>query len=771
MQSRQFQYEQERNELMNRKELILQRLEKERELRRQHIREGTIEQFQLEDFSDNNYSGNYESYRSDEYQNQQISEMKDPSQILLLEPDDYHENEMYEEYQPEYGHQIPNINNEAMMQGYNPGQPMIHSYKQAQPMMQQYNHEQPIMQHHNQEEPMIYSYNDPINEEEYNEFGFNPENLYDPNTMSELHHSDRNKENETNLTNNPKKKSTKRRNPKHNFKPQKCTRKSCQETKIPKPRAVSRNLIDKPSTLMNPTISSEIATKEKEKLRNEAKMILKEAEQQAMDQCSFKPDIKVNESFEKDLTQEERWRRLLEPKTTKIQQYEKAKIEKERKKVEETCSFRPNIQKPPVAKRKPADFVDRLHSEANRRQEKREKLKRKLEEERMRDCSFKPKIENPNRVGTCRSFSHRPIYERVDEIQKNKNDYLTKLKVETEMNNDHINFQPKVNKQSEKILEKKAKMGQNMKNHSVVKRLTEDAAIRIEKEQKKREEINYEISAQYPFKPQLSTYSTPSLENKNFHERQQEFLHKKHERQEFHRNNEGRDFTFKPQINSTSAVIVEADPDRCTETREQKYGRLYKTDFQKAETTRQTIEQELYGKYDFKPQICPLSRVMAAQRESGNLLEYTQNTKSTLGHSVHQEIDSKSRKECTFKPKINRNYTNVKSAYVNKSEMKAKLQEKAMERRQKEEQKRMDREYEELRDCTFKPTINTGIPEAHNEIVVVRGLSRHMELQELKQKKDHDRLQREIEVFGLGHKFSPYIEQTDISYIPEPDEN
>lgn len=46
-----------------------------------------------------------------------------------------------------------------------------------------------------------------------------------------------------------------------------------------------------------------------------------------------------------------------------------------------------------------------------------------------------------------------------------------------------------------------------------------------------------------------------------------------------------------------------------------------------------------------------------------------------------------------------------------------------------------------------------------------------MELQELKQKKDHDKLQREIEVFGLGHKFSPYIEEADISYIPEPDED
>ena len=82
----------------------------------------------------------------------------------------------------------------------------------------------------------------------------------------------------------------------------------------------------------------------------------------------------------------------------------------------------------------------------------------------------------------------------------------------------------------------------------------------------------------------------------------------------------------------------------------------------------------------------------------------------------------------------------------------------------------MDKEYEELKDCTFKPNINEGIPQAHNQVVVVRGLSRYMELQELRQKKNQDKIEREIELFGLGHKFAPEIWQDSFTYIPEPED-
>jgi hypothetical protein len=45
--------------------------------------------------------------------------------------------------------------------------------------------------------------------------------------------------------------------------------------------------------------------------------------------------------------------------------------------------------------------------------------------------------------------------------------------------------------------------------------------------------------------------------------------------------------------------------------------------------------------------------------------------------------------------------------------------------------------------------------------VVVRGLSRHLELQELKKKNLEELKIREAEVFGVGHKFAPEVENMD----------
>ena len=46
------------------------------------------------------------------------------------------------------------------------------------------------------------------------------------------------------------------------------------------------------------------------------------------------------------------------------------------------------------------------------------------------------------------------------------------------------------------------------------------------------------------------------------------------------------------------------------------------------------------------------------------------------------------------------------------------------------------KEYDELKECTFQPQIKENIPETG--IVIVRGLGRHMELQEMKEKKRRD---------------------------------
>ena len=69
----------------------------------------------------------------------------------------------------------------------------------------------------------------------------------------------------------------------------------------------------------------------------------------------------------------------------------------------------------------------------------------------------------------------------------------------------------------------------------------------------------------------------------------------------------------------------------------------------------------------------------------------------------------------------------------------------------------------ELDECTFKPITNPQIMDNHSEIVVVKGLGRHLELKELKKKQDEEKRLREAEVFGVNHKFAQNAADYDIN--------
>ena len=80
---------------------------------------------------------------------------------------------------------------------------------------------------------------------------------------------------------------------------------------------------------------------------------------------------------------------------------------------------------------------DRLISEVQKRQENREKIKRNLEIEEMKECSFQPKTTQyklvpraPKPAGGYRSQT--PIHERIGELQREKNDNLQRLRIQNE---------------------------------------------------------------------------------------------------------------------------------------------------------------------------------------------------------------------------------------------------------------------------------------------------------------------------------------------------
>jgi hypothetical protein len=75
---------------------------------------------------------------------------------------------------------------------------------------------------------------------------------------------------------------------------------------------------------------------------------------------------------------------------------------------------------------------DRLLHEADLRKEKRERMKRELEMEKMKDCSFKPNIlhSSQSAINMNKFHGQTPIHSRVGELQKERNEKLQKLRMD-----------------------------------------------------------------------------------------------------------------------------------------------------------------------------------------------------------------------------------------------------------------------------------------------------------------------------------------------------
>jgi hypothetical protein len=88
-----------------------------------------------------------------------------------------------------------------------------------------------------------------------------------------------------------------------------------------------------------------------------------------------------------------------------------------------------------------------------------------------------------------------------------------------------------------------------------------------------------------------------------------------------------------------------------------------------------------------------------------------------------------------------------------------------LEREERRKSELVAREIEELRECTFQPNVKEYNP-LNTEPVIIRGLSRHLELKHLHAKQKEENLKREKEVFQV--KNVEKFRKTDNTTIVQP---
>lgn len=93
---------------------------------------------------------------------------------------------------------------------------------------------------------------------------------------------------------------------------------------------------------MKPTVNAELKKQGESMTVAKTKQVVGEAEKKFKEEHTFKPNIKEYPlPPSKDISKEERWKKLTEPKTVELQKRERIRAQIEIEETQKTCPFKP----------------------------------------------------------------------------------------------------------------------------------------------------------------------------------------------------------------------------------------------------------------------------------------------------------------------------------------------------------------------------------------------------------------------------------------------
>jgi hypothetical protein len=207
---------------------------------------------------------------------------------------------------------------------------------------------------------------------------------------------------------------------------------------------------------------------------------------------------------------------------------------------------------------------------------------------------------------------------------------------------------PQINAKSIEIINRKT--NRSFKGDDIHERLYRQRIKNL-----KQQDLDIDLQ-ECTFTPQLYYTSLQGGNIDDFLERQKIYDEIKKERLErkLSRSIDESRYTFKPEINLTSDILIRTDNNRARENQEDKIDRLYKKNYEKIQSRKEQLETFYYGQYDFKPKINEVSRIVGREHRVEDLAKRNQKSKTRV---IPDETEG-----CTFKPVLNQN-NNIKSAY------------------------------------------------------------------------------------------------------------
>lgn len=401
-----------------------------------------------------------------------------------------------------------------------------------------------------------------------------------------------------------------------------------------------------------------------------------------------------------------------------------------------------------------AAAAQRLHSEAATRAEQQRSLQHRVLEARQQQYTFQPAIATAaSAAGRAldANVEHRPIYERVAEMQRYSTKRLADLRQSHEaQQSEGLTFRPQIDRRSRQM----AQAMQTTGERPAGERLHEEKS-RQQRRHQQRLMQHARIEADNAKHPQLSrgttrlAQSAPSLQHP-FDARQQQYQQTVQRRSDARRKQEedAQEAWFRPEIGKSSAIVAVKRPELLSETDDERSTRLSAQDVADMAARRAAVEREAYKDVTFKPALDPVS---AALGKKSSLQDLVDNPK---GKSVRERARRQQQEveegECSFHPQVleyrldasassslygagtssyrydtqhsidgwasqtmlperdARDSSGVVQAKINIKEPEKMARDIRLHLQEREERRRaelMARELEALRECTFAPSV------------------------------------------------------------------
>ena len=354
----------------------------------------------------------------------------------------------------------------------------------------------------------------------------------------------------------------------------------------------------------------------------------------------------------------------------------KFKAELERIEMKEDCPFHPEISRntkllmDSQMPNQEDDFSDRLYQDAFERLRRQRQVTLEKNEQ-VNICSFRPVINDANMHFT--KNDEVPIHERyMEEILKRKQN----LQHLAEKVNDErdLTFHPKIGATSRMVSEK------IYGGEDVVSRQVNEVGERAERKQELIRDRNRQLADECTFEPELNKDKNYDLlrgkdgEEEDFQKRQENFKVKKQQDLAMIKNEVRCE--FKPQINQISKYLVEGDPSKENEDLTEKVKRQAINDLERREQLKQQLLQEEIEKYTFQPKINELSSILAKPKTFNEQADYKEVERKRTEKMKQRDIEEE--KICTFKPtkfSKNQKYDKKVQSHYSKNNYHRKLKE------------------------------------------------------------------------------------------------